>query len=108
MSTPPNVVETWPPRKSSVVILRSTPPKTAFSFSALSSADAAGLLGIPTHGGDSRLHNINRPAPISTSGQKPRHERVRKPSVSARNRPPTTTRTPPVTRPLEVGESTIF
>src|ERR1035441_5070266 len=107
MSTPPNVVETWPPRKSSVLILRSTPPKTAFSFSAPSSA-TVGLLGIPTHGGANRLHSINRPAPISTSGQKLAHVRLRKPSESARNRPPIPTRTPPVSRPLEVGESTIF
>src|ERR1039458_5988576 len=101
--TPPNMAEHWPPRKSSVVTLRSTPPKMAHSFSVPSCAPD-GTLGMPAWGGASRLHNINAPAPISTSGQKLAHVRLRKPSVSARNRPPIPTRRPPVIRPLWDGE----
>jgi hypothetical protein len=69
ISTPPNMAVIWPPRKSSVVTLRSTPPKMAYSFSVPSCAPA-GMLGAPAGGGANRLHSINRPAPISTSGQK--------------------------------------
>ncbi len=79
----------------------------AYSLSTPSCA-SVGMLGVPIMGGARRLHNISRPAPISTSGQKSAHESLRKPRVFARNSAPIPTRMPPVALPFEYGESTIL